>query len=224
MTDSVAPPPGAPFAAPGQSATPPPPSSPGWGTAATAIHGLQQIARPVLMSITPDGHGSIAIDLRHQAYVWSTPLSEFPTDPADVILGTYPIDGEAPGLAGDTRGIDPLLWMIGLHAFPGSRASWLRDGDKYRLKWWPDLDLLPATDNQLRTVKTLVKSLMTVEKLAQLTKLSVDEVQPVVNALSLMGALRRIEGKGGSPVLPPMADVVRAQPDRVRGRHVKRGS
>ena len=225
MTDSMppsAPPASAPFAS---GPTPAPPSAaPGWAMSATAIHGIQQIARPMLVSLTPSGFGPIAIDFRSQEYVWQHRLSEFPTLPDNVVVGTYPIDGEAPGLAGHRLGLDPLLWMIGLNAFGGERASWLRAGDKYRLKWWPDLDLLPATPEQLHVVKTSVKALMTVEKLAQAAKLPVEQVQPVVNALSLMNALRRIEGKGGSPVLPPMASLVAAQPDRVRGRHVRRGS
>ncbi|MDH6181477.1 hypothetical protein M2152_001659 [Microbacteriaceae bacterium SG_E_30_P1] len=220
MTDTPTPPVGAPFAT---GSTPPPPTSPGWAGAATAIHGLQQIARPMLMSLSPADFGTIAIDLRHQEYVWSVPLDQFPAEPSDVAVATYPIAGDDPGLAGPTLGLDPLLWLIGLHAFRGGRASWLRPGDKYRLKWWPELDLLTATDDQLHIVKTLAQALMTVEKTAQRARRPVEEVQQVVNALSLMSALRRIEGKGGSPVLPPMAGVVEAQPTRIRGRHVRRG-
>ena len=229
MTDSTlsssvppaGPPANAPFAA-GPTPTPPP-LSPGWATAATAIHGIQQIAKPILLSLTPAGFGTIAVDLRSQEYVWQHGIEDFPAAPADVAISTYPIEGDAPGLAGTRLGLDPLLWMVGLHAFGADRASWLRHDDKYRLKWWPDLDLLPATPEQIHVVRTSVKSLMTVEKLAHAAKLPVEQVQPVVNALSLMNALRRIEGKGGSPVRPPMAGVVAAQPDRVRGRHVRRG-
>jgi len=225
VTDSTMPPSVPPATAPFASGpTPaPPPTSPGWGTSATAIHGIQQIAKPMLVSLSPSGFGTIAIDLRSQEYVWQHRLVEFPPMPDNVVIGTYPIEGDAPGLAGERLGLGPLLWMIGLNAFGGDRASWLRQGDKFRLKWWPDLDLLPATPEQLHVVKTSVKSLMTVEKLAQVAKLPVEQVQPVINALSLMNALRRVEGKGGSPVLPPMANVVAAQPDRVRGRHVRRG-
>lgn len=200
----------------------PPPSSPGWGAAATAIHGIQQIPRPILISLSPLGHPPLAIDLRAHHYVWSTPLEEFPAAPADVVVGTYPVDPEDPGLAGEVRGVDPLLWLIGLHAFGGGRASWLRAGDKYRLKWWPDLDVLPATPDQLRVVKTTVKSLMTVEKLAKLAGVPVEQAYDVINALSLMGALRRVEGKGSAPS-QPMPSGTYDLPDRARGRHVKRG-
>ncbi|MDZ4044640.1 MAG: hypothetical protein U1E32_02530 [Rhodoglobus sp.] len=221
MSDTFAPPPSdAPFVS--GTPAPAPPSSPGWAAAATAIHGIQQIPRPILISLAPAGHPPLAIDLRDHQYVWATPLDQFPAAPADVVLGTYPLDPEDPGLAGDLQGVDPLLWLIGLHGFPGGRASWLRPGDKYRLKWLPDLDMLPATADQLRVVKTTVKSLMTVDKLASLAKVPLDEAQSVVNALSLMGALRRVEGKGGAPA-QPMPTGAYDLPGRSRGRHVKRG-
>lgn len=214
--------PDAPFAS-GPTAPPPPPSSPGWGAAATAIHSIQQIPRPILVSLSPRGFPSIAIDLRHQEYVWAAPLEEFPEHPDDVIIGTYPIEPDSPRLAGDTRGVDALLWLIGSHAYPGQRASWLRPGDKYRLKWWPDLDVLPASPEQVRIIKASVKGLMTVEKLAVVAKCDIDTAQSVINGLSLMGALRRLEGKGGSPT-QPMPQGVYDLPDSQRGgRHVKRG-
>ena len=200
----------------------PPPSAAGWAGAAMAIHSIQQIPRPILISLEPTAHPPIAIDLRAQGYVWATPLNEFPPAPAEVRVGTYPVDSDAPGLGGRVLGIDPLLWMIGLNAFEGGRASWLRPGDKYRLKWWPEFELLPHTANHARAVKTLARSMMTVDKLATLAKIEVGEAHAVVNALSLMGALRRLESRDAAPALPPVSAEWEA-PDRSRGRHVRRG-
>lgn len=222
MTDDLlAPPATAAFAA-GPTPPPPPPGSDGWAGAATAIHALRQIPRPILVSLTPAGHRAIAIDPRTNEYVWDVPLAEFPTTPGSVVVGTYPIEGDAPGLAGTRLGIDPLLWMIGLHAFPDSAATWLRTGDKFRLKWWPDFDLIPHTTEQQKIIKTLAKAMMTVDKLAALAKVEKQDAQRVVNALSLMGALRRLEAPGGAPTLPPTTAEYDT-PDRVRGRHVRRG-
>lgn len=211
----------APFAS-GPTPPPPAPGSDGWAGAATAIHAIRQIPRPILISLTPKGYSSIAIDPRSNEYVWNVPLAEFPTDPGSVLVGTYPIEGDAPGLGGTRLGIDPLLWMIGLNAFPDSLATWLRAGDKFRLKWWPDFDLVPHTPTQARIVKTVVKSMMTVEKLATLAKVEQPEAQQVVNALSLMGALRRLESPKGAPSLPPVTAEYDT-PTRERGRHVRRG-
>lgn len=186
-----------------------------------AVHSIRQMPRAILISLTLRGHASIGIDLRHHTYVWPTPLDEFPTQPGEVLVGTYPIDGDAPGFVGKAQGLDPLLWVIGVNAFGGARASWLRPGDRYRLKRWPDLDVLPHTADQGRAITTIAQGLMTVEKLAAKAGLAVDQAQDVVNALSLMGALHRIEGKNSAPLQPPPGAY--DQPARVRGRHVRRG-
>ena len=216
-----APPADAPFAA-GPTPAPPAPVSVGWAGAAMAVRGVHQIARPMLLGLTPDGHGTIAIDPRYHLFVWSTPLSEFPVDPGVVDIATYPLAPDAPSLAGRTLGLDPLLWLIGLHAFGGRRAPWLRAGDKYRLRRWPDFDVLPADDEQVHIIRSSVKSLARVDKLARIAGVEQAAAQAVVNALSLMGALRRLAGKEGAPAIPMPAGEYDL-PDRPRGRHVKRG-
>jgi hypothetical protein len=112
--------------------------------------------------------------------------------------------------------------MIGLNAFLGSPASWLRPGDKYRLKWWPEFELLPHTPDQALAVKTLAKSMMSVEKLAKLARIPQPDAQNVVNALSLMGALRRLEAPNAAPMQPPVPPELEP-PTQGRGRHVRRG-
>ncbi len=187
-----------------------------------AVRGVQQIARPMLLGLTPEGHGTIAIDPRYHLFVWSTPLTEFPREPGEVGIATYPLAPDAPSLAGRTLGLDPLLWLIGFHAFAGRRAPWLRAGDKYRLRRWPDFDVLPADDEQVHVIRSSVRSLMSVEKLARVARVDEPLAQSVVNALSLMGAMRRLEGKEGAPPVPMPAGEYDL-PDRPRGRHVKRG-
>jgi hypothetical protein len=222
MTDELLAPPSTAAFASSPTPPPPPPGSDGWAGAATAIHALRQIPRPILISLTPRGHRAIAIDPRTNVYVWDVPLTEFPADPGSVVIGTYPIEGDAPGLAGTQLGIDPLLWMIGLNAFPGTLATWLREGDKFRLRWWPEFERFPHTPDQARLIKTVAKGMMTVDKLATLARVSRGDAACVINALSLMGALRRLESPKGAPALPPVTAEYDA-PDRARGRHVRRG-
>lgn len=199
-----------------------PPAPVGWTGAAMAVQSIRQIPRPILIALSVPGHNPIGIDLRSSTYVWDTALDEFPTEPGTVHVSTYPIESEDPGFAGPAQGLDLLLWMIGLNAFPG-RATWLRPGDRYRLKRWPDHDAFPHTPDQLRLIKTLAQGLMTVDKLAAKTKVDVAEAQRVVNALSLMGALRRIESADAAPMQPPVTPEYDT-PTRVRGKHVRRGS
>lgn len=203
--------------------TSPPPPAAGWSGAATAVYAIRQMPRPILVSLIPTDHSPIVIDFRDHVYLWDTPIERFPTAPARVDLVTQALDSEAPPLARHALGVDPVLWMIGLHAFAETRASWLRAGEKYRLKRWPDFDGLPHTPEHARLVKTLAKGLMTVEKLAKLAAAEVAAAQRVVNALSLMSALRRIESPGGAPMLPPVS--AEFEPADGNGRHrARRGA
>lgn len=201
--------------------SPPPPAFPeGWTGAAMAIQAVRQLARPILVSLVPPNLPPIVIDLRYLTYDWDVPISRFPKDPGPVQVGTHFLDDDPREISSRAVDVDPLLWMIGLHAFAGERASWLRAGDKYRLKRWPDFALVPCTPDQQRVVKTLAQGLMTAEKAAQKAKVTESIAHDVVNALSLMGALRRIDGPGAAPMLPPStADF---QPIVKIGRHSTR--
>jgi hypothetical protein len=200
---------------------PPPPAFPeGWAGPAMAIQAVRQIPRPILVSLVPAELPPIVIDLRYLTYDWDAPITAFPADPGTVQVGTHYLDEDPRELSARATGVDPLLWLIGIHAFPGVRASWLRPGDRYKLKWWPDLDVMRHTPEQARVVRTLAGGLMTVEKLAQKAKVDEAVAHDVVNALSLMAALRRIDGPGGAPMLPPMS--AEFQPVVKIGRHSTR--
>lgn len=195
----------------------PPPFARGWSGAATAVYAIRRIAKPILVSLIPVGHEPMVIDFRDHTYLWNTPIERFPLDPERVDMVTQALDAEAPPLARHALAVDPLLWMIGLHSFAEGRASWLRAGEKYRLKRWPDFGTLPHTPEQAALVKTLARGLMTVEKLAKLAGTELAAAQQVVNALSLMLALRRIEAPSGAPMLPPAP--LELEPPDGRGRH-----
>lgn len=204
----------------GASPAPPPSFPEGWAGPAMAIQAVRQIPRPILVSLVPSGLPPIVIDLRYLTYDWDAPIAAFPADPGPVQVGTHYLDEDPRELSQRATGVDPLLWLIGLNAFAGARASWLRAGDRFKLKWWPDLDVMPHTPEQARVVKTLAGGLMTVEKLAQKAKADAGVAHDVVNALSLMAALRRVDGPGAAPSLPPMsADF---QPIVKIGRHSTR--
>lgn len=186
------------------------------------IHSVRRMALPILISLQPEGLPPIGIDLRDLTYVWRAPLSAFPRDPGVVRFGTYSVESDSPGFVGAALDLDPLLWMIGLNAFRGQRATWLRPDDRYRLKRWPDLDALPQEPVQARAIKALAQGLMSVEKLAARLGGDVVAAQQTVNALSLMSALRRVESGRAAPILPPITAEFE-EPARPRGRHVRRG-
>mgnify|MGYP001806588732 CR=1 FL=1 len=193
--------------------SPPPPSPPGWTGAAMAVHAVRRMPTPMVVSLQPDGLEPMLIDMRGYVYQWSEPLDSFPAAPATVLIGTRAIREAEPAFAGDDfvehppafagAPLEPLLWLIGTHAFDGARASWLRSGDRYRLYRWPDFGLLPMSDDQRRIVKASASGFMVVEKLAQRAKVEIVEAQRVVNALSLMGLLRRHAAADAAPDAPP---------------------
>jgi hypothetical protein len=198
-----------------------PPAFPeGWAGPAMAIQSLRQIPRPILLSLVPADLPPIVIDLRDLTYDWDLPIESFPADPGVVLVGTHALDDDPRSLSRRALGVDPLLWMIGLNAFGDGLASWLRPGEKYRLKRWPDLGRLPHTPEQLRVIKTLAKGLMTIEKLSAKASVDLGEARRVVAALSLMALLRRIESRGGAPILPPIPPEFEP-PTRI-GRHSTR--
>ncbi len=195
-----------------------PPSSPptapsGWSGAAMALHAIRRMPSPMIVSLRPDALDPMLVDMRGYVYQWTMPLEQFPARPDSVVIGTRAIEGAEPAFAGADysysrpafvgQPLDTLLWLIGTHAFDGGRASWLRAGDRYRLYRWPELEKLPLTDEQLRIIKTSAKGFMTVEKLAAKAGLDREVVQRVVNALSLMGLLRRHPAANAAPDAPP---------------------
>lgn len=191
----------------------PPPAPAGWSGAAMALHAIRRMPSAMLVSLRPDALDPMLIDMRGYVYQWSVPLEQFPAQPTSVVIGTRAIDDAAPAFAGADfaysraafagHPLDALLWLIGTNAFEGERASWLRAGDRYRLYRWPELEKLPITDEQARVVKMSARGFMTIEKLATKCRLELDAVQRVINALSLMGLLRRHPAANAAPDAPP---------------------
>ena len=200
--------------------TPPPPAFPsGWAGAAMAIQAVRGIPERILVSIVPGDLPGIVLDLRDLRYDWDLPLTEFPRHPGPIEVGTHYLADDPRELSPRAVGMDVLLWLIGLHAFDGGRATWLRAGDRYRLKWRPELDEF-ITPEQSRVVRALTGGLATVDKLAARAKVEPGTAHDVVNALSLMNALRRVEAKGAAPSLPPMS--AEFEPIVKIGRHSTR--
>lgn len=189
-----------------------PPPLPGWTAAAMAIHAMWRMPAPMVISLQPTGFSALDIDLRGYVYRWGDSIDDLPERPESVAISTWAIDDAEPAFAGDDfrhrkafegDDLDPVLWLIGTRAFDGHRATWLRAGDTYRLYRWPYFDDLPITAEQKRIVSTSAKGFMTVEKLAARAKVDEQAAQRVINALSLMGLLRRNAAKDAAPLVPP---------------------
>lgn len=167
------------------------------------MQGFRRLEQPVALLLQPQGMPPAVLDLMKHEYVWALPLTQFPADPGQVLVATQPITRDTPSpIRGSGDDLDALLWLIGLHAYPGRRAPWLAADEKFRLRRWPYFEALLHTPEQARVVKTLARGFMTVEKAASASKVDAAETQRVVNALSLMTALRRTGHEAAMPTGP----------------------
>jgi hypothetical protein len=172
------------------------PSAPyaaGWASAATAVHGIRQLAAPMLLALDPAGLPRIVIDLRHRAFDWPLPLDALPSEPESVHVATQPVAADDPApftLPG--RPLDALLWMIGRDAFTDRPAPWMR-GERFRLSRWPNLTDLPHDADELAMIAVLANGWADVRELAAAVAVPETAAQRLVNALGLMDVLRVLE-------------------------------
>ena len=185
----------------------------GWSGAAMALNAVRRMPSAMIVSLRADAFDPMLIDMRGYVYQWPVPLEQFPTQPTSVVIGTRAIERPVPAFAAvdyaytrpafSGHPLEALLWLIGTHAFDGTRASWLRSGDRYRLYRWPEFEKLPIADEQVHIVKTIARGFMTVDKLATKAGVDLEAAQRVVNALSLMALLRRHPAANAAPDAPP---------------------
>jgi hypothetical protein len=194
----------------------PVPTVMGWASAAVAIQSVRRIPTPVLLRLDVVGFGSLTVDFRHHAYAWETPLESFPEEPAAVLIETHPTTPDAPApFALPGRDLDGLLWLIGKHAFPSRPATWLWEGDRYRLGRRPDLADASLTLEEVRMTAVLMNAAVTPTELAEAVDAPLETAQRLVNAYSLMGILRA-EPAQGAPVAHLPAAPARGILERLR--------
>lgn len=168
-----------------------PPELAGWAGAATAVHACQHMAVPMTLRLDVAAHDVIAIDFAYNAYEWSVSLDDFPKAPATVLVETRPGVPDAPTLELPGSPLDPLLWLIGFHAFGDEPAPWLAPDHRYRLRRWPSLSGIPIDLDQVRMIAMLGNAFATAEELAAAAHTEAADARKLINALSVAGILRR---------------------------------
>jgi hypothetical protein len=162
----------------------------GWTSAAIAICSIMQIPTPMLLRLSPDDLEPIYVDFRFRAFQWGMGMDEFPVDPARVYVETEAApDGSPPLFDHPGRNVDVLLWAIGSNSFPDAAASWLRPGEAYRLRRWPNLTDLDLPIDDIRHTSLLGNAYFTATSLATAADTTPAAAQRMINALSLMGVL-----------------------------------
>jgi hypothetical protein len=180
-------------------ATEPPPELAGWAGAASAVHAIQRMGIPMilLVEVTPDGgaaHETITLDFAYNAFEWAGSLRDFPAAPERVHIETRAGIPDAPGIALPGRALDPLLWLIGFHAFGDEPAPWMTPDERYRLRRWPSLSDLTIDLDQVRMIAMLGSAFATADELAAAAHTPPADARRLVNALSVAGILRRSVG------------------------------
>lgn len=181
----------------------------GWAGAALAMHSMRQASASVILTLEVADHESIVVDLRYHAFVWPTPLTEFPAHPRAVTVGVEqtPIDAppafELPGL-----NLDTLLWAIGVRAFADRPAPWLNPELRHTLSRWPNITVLTPSMEQLRMTAMLANAPYTAQELAAAAGAPLTDALNLINAYSLMGILKELSHVDA----PPSGQGTSAQP------------
>jgi hypothetical protein len=163
----------------------------GWRQVALAINSVRTGSAPMFLKVLVDSHDPLYIDLLHGAYSWTTPLNEFPEDAKHIWLETEPAtEDSTPPFELPGASLDSLLWVLGSSAFGADRASWLADGERYRLTQWPNLSRHFHNMYQMHMLAILGNAYFTAAELSKVSGVPLKEAQRLINALSLMGLLR----------------------------------
>ena len=177
----------------------PPPQLAGWAGAASAVHAIQRMAIPMTLLLDVARHGSaghetMTLDFAYNAFTWDGSLDDFPAAPESVHVETRPGFPDGPSLHLPGRPLDPLLWLIGYHAFGDELAPWLSPDHRHRLRRWPSLSGVEIDLDQVRMIAMLGNAFATVDELAAAAHTSPPAARRLVNAFSVAGILRHSTG------------------------------
>ncbi len=190
------------------------PDALGWRSIATAIHSIRQLPMPMLLTVATSECEPIWIDFGAGRYYWERPLASMPESPGTVKVYSQPIEaGKPPYPWVAWRGMEPLLWQIGRHAFGTDRASWMRPDDRYTLQHWPNLTEIPHSADEIRMIATLANGYLTVQELGLVAGVDEPNAQRMLNTLSLIGA---VKPAGGPLAPPPIVAKVQAEAPQAR--------
>jgi hypothetical protein len=161
----------------------------GWGGAALTISSMRAAGVPTVLDVEVAGHPPLIIDTRQGTFSWQLELDRFPAEPSAVAVSVRIVEADAPAPFASGASLDGLLWKMGFAAFPDELAPWMREGDAYRLRRWPDLSGFEPDTDPVRQAAMLSNGVFTLEQLANFTGRSVEPTRSLLNALGLMGVL-----------------------------------
>ena len=164
----------------------------GWARLAMVLQGLHRTAQAIIVVDMSDG-GNLAIDWGRKDYWWNGAPAVFPADPTIASIRMLRGDGaQLPFLRESPLPLEPLLWNIGIAAFPSTQAWWFSDGGRYRATRWPNYTVLEHDPDQVRMTALLGSAALTPTELALAANVEPSAAQRLLNALGLLGLVREL--------------------------------
>lgn len=156
------------------------------------LQGLHRTAQAIIVVDMTDG-GHLAIDWGRKDYWWNGAPAVFPADPTIASIRMLRGDGaQLPFLRESPLPLEPLLWNMGIAAFPNSQAWWFAEGSRYRATRWPNYPVLDHDADQVRMTAMLGSAALTPVELALAANVEPDAAQRLLNALGLLGLVREL--------------------------------
>ena len=174
----------------------------GWARLAMVLQSLHRTAQAIIVVDMSDG-GHLAIDWGRKDYWWNGAPSVFPADPTIASIRMLRGDGaQLPFLRESPLPLEPLLWNIGIAAFPSSQAWWFADDSRYRATRWPNYTVLEHDSDQVRMTALLGSTALTPDELASAAHVEPGAAQRLLNALGLLGLVRELPAGDTAAVIP----------------------
>ncbi|MEJ6553839.1 hypothetical protein PQI51_02215 [Microbacterium esteraromaticum] len=159
-----------------------------WSRLALRLRTAIELDEELMLEVVADGDEPLVIDVGDRTFWWHLPLSDFPARVRS--LAITPVDARTYDPGGAGHDLEPLLWQVAHASFDGGRARWLRPGDRYKLRRWPNLTALPHDSEQVRAMSLLGQAALTAEEFSSVAGIDEADAVRLLSALSLMGLLR----------------------------------
>ncbi|AKM10493.1 hypothetical protein [Croceicoccus naphthovorans] len=172
-----------------------------WDQIAIALYSIVQHSAPAVAEIRVDNLDMIRIDFRFRAFNARVPLEQIVANPHRVAIRSALVEAYRPpivNLPGES--LDRLFWHIGSRAFAGQPAPWIKPGDRYRLRRWPNFTELNHAVADMRTAAAIGNCFLNARELSGAAGISPDQATRTLNAYSLMGLLEIQTEKVPEPV------------------------
>ncbi|PKI90249.1 hypothetical protein CW368_10750 [Actinomycetales bacterium SN12] len=159
-----------------------------WSRLALRLRTAIESDEELMLEVVADGDDPLVIDVGDRTFWWHLPLSDFPAKVRS--LAITPVDARSYDPGGAGHDLEPLLWQVAHASFDGGRARWLKPGDRYKLRRWPNLTALPHDSEQVRAMSLLGQAALTAEEFSSVADIDEADAVRLLSALSLMGLLR----------------------------------